>query len=80
MLNGWLYDGQWHTAPIREALLTLSGPFHLDIGIRLVSTNPYCMYQNSAFYDWQLENLDALRGGTLIFEMNENGKPVWRIL
>ena len=80
LLNSWLYDGQWHTAPIREAFLAQSGPFHLRIGIRPVSTNPYRTYPEIAFYDWQLEDLDALRGGTLIFEMNENGKPVWRIL
>ena len=45
-----------------------------------MSINPYRTYPKTAIYDWQLEDLDALRGGTLIFEMNENGKPVWRIL
>ena len=39
-------------------------------------------YDNPAVesYDWKLDSLDALRGGTLIFELDENGRPVFRIL
>ncbi|MBQ4450914.1 MAG: hypothetical protein II912_00905 [Clostridia bacterium] len=81
LLNGWLYDGQWHTAQINPAYSGVSGPFLLRISLRAQHTSMQ-YYDNPAVesYDWKLDSLDALRGGTLIFELDENGRPVFRIL
>jgi hypothetical protein len=80
LLNGWLYDGQWHTAQINPAYSDVSGPFLLRITLREQNTKPHQDYPNGVSYDWKLDSLDALRGGTLIFELDENGRPVFRIL
>lgn len=80
LLNGWLYDGKWHTAQINPAYSDVSGPFLLRITLREQNTKPHQDYPNGVSYDWKLDSLDALRGGTLIFELDENGRPVFRIL